>query len=119
MIEETVLVTEIFADLDHDALAHWRAQGWLRPICDESAVYYEEVDLARIRLIRDLREAMAVNEAGVAVALNLLDQLHDVRDDMTALLRAIARQDAAVRQAIAQAVAEELPATGGGDRPDG
>ncbi len=49
--------------------------GWIVP----EASGYSEADLARACLIRDLREAMGVNDEGVGVALDLLDQIHGLR----------------------------------------
>ncbi len=47
---------------------------------------FTEVDLARACLVRDLREAMGVNDEGVSVVLDLVDQLHATR---AALRRAV------------------------------
>ena len=49
--------------------------GWIAPAAPE----YSEADLARACLIRDLRDAMGVNDEGVGVALDLLDQIHGLR----------------------------------------
>ena len=43
--------------------------GWIAP----EAPGYSDADLARACLIRDLREAMGVNDEGVGVALDLLE----------------------------------------------
>lgn len=49
--------------------------GWIVPAAPD----YSEADLARACLVRDLREAMGVNDEGVGVALDLLDQIHGLR----------------------------------------
>jgi chaperone modulatory protein CbpM len=56
-------------------MQHWVSAGWIAP----QSHGYSETDLARACLIRDLREAMGVNDEGVAVALGLLDQIHGMR----------------------------------------
>mgnify|MGYP000907480671 CR=1 FL=1 len=56
-------------------LEAWVSAGWIAPETPE----YSETDLARACLIRDLREAMGVNDEGVEVALDLLDQIHGLR----------------------------------------
>ena len=56
-------------------LEQWVAVGWIAPEKPE----YSDSDLARACLIRDLREAMGVNDEGVEVALDLLDQIHGLR----------------------------------------
>ena len=40
---------------------------------------FSEVDLARARLIRDLKVDLGVNDDGIAIVLHLLDQLHGLR----------------------------------------
>jgi chaperone modulatory protein CbpM len=40
---------------------------------------FSDADLARARLIQDLRLDFGVNDKGVAIILHLLDQLHGLR----------------------------------------
>ena len=40
---------------------------------------FSEADLARAQLIRDLKQGMGVNDEGVGIILNLLDQMHSLR----------------------------------------
>jgi chaperone modulatory protein CbpM len=44
------------------------------------------VDLARAKLIRDLRDDLGVNDEGISVILHLLDQVHGLRRSMQHLL---------------------------------
>lgn len=60
--------------LDDAVLEAWTAEGWLMP-----AGAFGERDIARACLIRDLRDDLGVNDAGVGVVLDLVDQLHGVR----------------------------------------
>jgi chaperone modulatory protein CbpM len=50
-------------------------EEWINPIDKENLIMDEE-DLARIRLIRDLRESFGVNDEGMSIILQLLDQLN-------------------------------------------
>ena len=43
---------------------------------------FSEIDIARARLIRDLKMDLGVNDEGVGVILNLLDQLHGMRRNL-------------------------------------
>lgn len=61
--------------LESATVEHWVTQGWIAPATPD----YSEADLARACLIRDLRDAMGVNDEGVSVALGLLDQIHGLR----------------------------------------
>jgi chaperone modulatory protein CbpM len=69
------------ARLDEASLRIFVEAGWLL-----RAEGFTEADLARACLVRDLREAMGVNDEGVSVALDLLDRLHATR---AALKRAV------------------------------
>ncbi|MGG5817442.1 hypothetical protein [Falsiroseomonas sp. HW251] len=62
------------ARLDESTLEMFVESGWI--VRREG---FEEADLARARLVRDLREAMGVNDEGVSVALDLVDRLHATR----------------------------------------
>jgi len=44
------------------------------------------MDLARARLIRDLKNDLGVNDEGVGVILHLLDQIHGLRRTLEDLL---------------------------------
>jgi chaperone modulatory protein CbpM len=44
------------------------------------------MDLARAQLIRDLRDDIGVNNEGIGVILNLVDQLHGIRSVLQTLL---------------------------------
>jgi chaperone modulatory protein CbpM len=52
---------------------------WLLPATSEMKFMFSEVDLARARLIRDLKVDLGVNDDGIAIVLHLLDQLHGLR----------------------------------------
>ena len=65
--------------VDHETLDVWIAEEWLIPGDSAAGVSFSDIDVARARLIRDLRIDLGVNDAGVGVILNLLDQLHGLR----------------------------------------
>ena len=67
------------ARLDAASLDAWIEAGWLAPRQAGPGRAFSELDLARVCLIRDLREGMGVNDEGVAVVLDLLDQVHGLR----------------------------------------
>jgi chaperone modulatory protein CbpM len=49
------------------------------PITSQKNFQYSEADLARARLIQDLRMDFGVNDEGVSIILHLLDQLYGLR----------------------------------------
>src|SRR5438067_2884720 len=50
--------------------------GWLLPQRDSHAYQFSEIDLARAHLIRDLKYDLEVNDEGIPIILDLVDQLH-------------------------------------------
>jgi chaperone modulatory protein CbpM len=67
------------AHLDTPTLNAWIEAEWLMPLSSGKALVFSEADLARARLIRDLKQDFGVNDEGVAIVLHLLDQLHGLR----------------------------------------
>lgn len=74
------------ARVEHRSLEAWIAAGWLIPPQTEPELMFNDVDLARAQLIRDLREDFGVNDEGVSVILHLIDQMHGLRRSMRDLL---------------------------------
>jgi len=58
-----------------------------------------DVDLARAHLIHDLKR-LGVNDEGIPVVLDLVDQLHGLRRTLRDLLSAIHAQPQAMRRGI-------------------
>ena len=75
------------AHVERQSLHAWIAAGWIVPPRTDPEPMFSDVDLARVQLIRDLREDFGVNDEGVAVILHLLDQMHGLRRSMHELLR--------------------------------
>lgn len=65
--------------LDQETLEVWIEEEWLAPQGPVSEPAFSEVDLARAKLIRELQQDLGVNNEGVGVILNLLDQMHSLR----------------------------------------
>src|SRR3954452_25433372 len=57
----------------------WIEADWIHPRTEPAGVSFSEMDLARALLIRDLLDPMGVNSEGVAIILDLLDQIHGLR----------------------------------------
>jgi chaperone modulatory protein CbpM len=90
--------------LDEAELRGWVARGWVRPAEQDGIYVFAAVDLARVRLIRDLRADMEVAEETMPLVLSLLDQLYDQRRALQRLMRALEHQPDAVRQAVLEAL---------------
>lgn len=90
----------LLAQLDAASLEAWIEAGWLLPRRAGQGRSFSEIDLARVGLIRDLRERMGVNDEGVAIVLDLLDQVHGLRQALSLIRSALQELPAPLRQEI-------------------
>ncbi len=88
------------ARLDAASLDAWIEAGWLAPRQAGPERAFSELDLARACLIRDLREGMGVNDEGVAIVLDLLDQVHGLRQALQRVSSALLGLPQPLRQEI-------------------
>jgi len=78
MITIDVLVTRVEGVRRAD-LERWIANRWVRPDDEGAEPVFHDIDVARVRLIRELRDELEVNEAALPVVLSLLDQVYELR----------------------------------------
>ncbi|MFC3057517.1 chaperone modulator CbpM [Paenirhodobacter populi] len=81
MMTETDILTRIDR-LTHDRLTLCVTRSWVRPRRSQQGVVYDDTDLARLRLIVELTEDMAVNDEAVPLILNLIDEVTTLRRGM-------------------------------------
>ena len=79
----------------------WVEQRWVLPAEQNGDFLFEEVDLARLKLIKDLTGELEVGEEAMPILLNLLDQLYEARRALAELEEAISGCSEAVRDEIA------------------
>ena len=75
------------AQLERETLEAWIEEEWLIPGESAGEVTFSDADVARAQLIGDLKNDLGVNDEGVGVILNLVDQVHGLRRVLTELLR--------------------------------
>jgi chaperone modulatory protein CbpM len=80
--------------LDEARLREWIEEGWVRPVRQAGRPVFQEIDIARCRLILELQEELEVNESAVPVVLNLLDQLHQTRAQLRRVVEVLERSRA-------------------------
>lgn len=78
MIGFEVLLTAV-PKLPRGDLERWIANAWVKPDGPSGNYQFRDIDVARVRLILELRDELEVNEAALPVVLLLLDQLYDLR----------------------------------------
>ena len=110
MITIDVLVAQV-SGLSRDDLERWISNEWVRPDRQAGGYVFREIDVARVRLIREMRDEMEVNEAALPVVLSLLDQLYDLRRHMRDFHEAFTR---AAPEDVRRKVAEHLAGRGEG-----
>ena len=67
------------ARIDRATLEVWISEEWLIPGRSADQRAFSDTDLARARLIADLKHNMGINDEGLDVILHLVDQMHGLR----------------------------------------
>ena len=84
----------------------WVDEGWIAPAAlavpegQAELSLFDETDIARARLILELREDCALPDAAIPVVLSLLDQIHGLRGELKSLAAAIDAEPEDVRARI-------------------
>lgn len=78
----------------------WVSEGWVRPALGEAGPVFDEIDVARIRLLCDLRREMAVPTDAIPVVLTLIDRLHQTRRELRDLTEVLSEQPEPVRRSV-------------------
>src|ERR1700760_496833 len=97
-------VIALFSDLQESELLSWVARGGVRPEGPPPDFVFQEIDVARVRLIHDFRHSMSVADDTMPLVLSLLDQVYTLRGQLQAIARAVEGQPEAVRAAILAAI---------------
>src|SRR5690348_13029491 len=93
-------VIALVGGLEEAELRRWIAERWVRPETASGAYVFHEVDVARIRLIVELRRELAIGEEALPVVLQLLDQVYGLRRRLRALSQAIEAEPPEIREAL-------------------
>ena len=75
-LDALIVTTE---GLDRADVERWIEQDWVRPAGRRGTWLFREIDVARLRLIRDLRHELGLQDDALPIVLRLLDQLYDER----------------------------------------
>jgi chaperone modulatory protein CbpM len=93
-------VMRLISGLQEAELRRWIAERWVRPEPASEGYVFHEVDVARVRLIVELRHELAIDEDALPVVLQLLDQVYTLRRRLRAMSEALEAQPAEVRTAV-------------------
>jgi len=94
-------VATLFADLETGELVGWIERRWVQPEpIDAGGWMFREIDIARVRLIYDLRRDLDTPEDSVPLVLSLLDQVYELRCTLDTLGSVLADQPPSVQVAV-------------------
>lgn len=97
--DETAVVTEI-RRITLTELRLWVQEGWVRPAAGAAGPVFDEMDIARLRLVCDLRADLSLPDDAVSMLLSLIDQVHGLRRELRCLAEAVEAQPEPVRRAV-------------------
>ncbi|MBM3516540.1 MAG: hypothetical protein FJX56_01390 [Alphaproteobacteria bacterium] len=78
MIDERELIA-LVEGLSRRELRAWVAAGWVRASAAAGGYRFDDIDVARVRLIQGLRRELAIDAAVLPLVLSLLDQVYGLR----------------------------------------
>lgn len=109
MISERELIRQV-QGLTVTELRFCIEHGWVSPSAGTAGAGYLEIDVARIRLIRELRHDLAIDDEAIPLLLSLMDRVHSLRRDLRIVTEAVAELPEPVRERVATAVERRLAA---------
>ncbi|HZU88357.1 MAG TPA: chaperone modulator CbpM [Stellaceae bacterium] len=93
-----------YAGLNRRELHLWIEEGWVRPERSGETWNFAGVDIARVELILEMRREFAIDDEGLPLVLNLLDQVYTLRRQMRLLCGALSAQPPEVQAAVRRAL---------------
>jgi chaperone modulatory protein CbpM len=93
-----------YKGLDRRELVRWVENRWVLPERQDRTWIFQEVDVARVELILEIRSEFAIEDDAVSLVLGLLDQVYDLRRQLGRLCDAVAAQPPEIQAAVRQAL---------------
>src|SRR5919199_1005665 len=90
----------LHARLEAEVLETWVAAGWISAREDDESQRFSEIDVARAQLVRELAQDMGVNDEGIGIILDLLDQIHGLRCALRDIVSAVNAQPETLRREV-------------------
>jgi chaperone modulatory protein CbpM len=95
-------------EISRDELEVWIQESWILPDREGEGFAFDEIDVARLRLIAELRRDLAVNDEAVPLILHLIDELHLLRNCLDALGDALEELPATHRDRLKRLIVDSL-----------
>jgi chaperone modulatory protein CbpM len=98
--------------LDRRDLLRWVENRWVLPEQQDRTWIFQEVDVARVELILEIRHEFAIDDEALPLILGLLDQVYDLRRQLGRLCDALAVQPPEIQGAVKRALPHSWDASG-------
>ncbi|MGS4947500.1 MerR family transcriptional regulator [Meridianimarinicoccus sp. RP-17] len=102
-LDESTVVARI-ERLTIRELRLWMREGWVRPAQGERGPVFDDLDVARLRLLCELRKDIGLPQDVMPTVLALIDQLYRTRRDLAHLMQAVDDQPTDIRRAVIAAM---------------
>ena len=89
-------------------LRFWIAEDWVRPTRKSAANVFNDADIARLGLLHMLTNELEVGSEAIPIILSLIDQVHDLRDQMRIVAGAIEAQPDGIRVELLECARKQL-----------
>lgn len=100
MAQKTEEVLTICRRVTAGELTLWVERHWVRPQHEGGALLFSEADVARVEMICDLREDLALDDEAMPVVLSLLDSVYALRRRLRVLAGAIGQLPSEARDLL-------------------
>jgi chaperone modulatory protein CbpM len=94
--------------LERRELARWVENRWVSPDRHGETWVFQELDVARVELILEIRRDFAIDDEATELVLRLLDQIYGLRRQMRRLCDAVAAQPPRVQDEIRRALTKSV-----------
>jgi chaperone modulatory protein CbpM len=100
------VLTEI--EISREELEIWIEESWILPEREGDSFAFDEIDVARLKLIAELRRDLAVNDEAVPLVLHLIDEVHLLRNCLAVLGPALDELPQEHRDRLKRLIADSL-----------
>ena len=102
MVDEKEVLSR-FTSVSAAQLHVWVSEEWVRPARNDVGLVFNEADVARLQLVSMLHNELDVGGEAMPIILSLIDQLHDLREQMRIISEAIDAQPHETRSKLLEA----------------
>ena len=99
MIDERELL-RLVRGITAEELRRWVRNEWVRAERAGGGYAFSAMEVARVRLIQEMRHDLGVEEDTLPLVLSLVDQLYATRAELHRLMDSLARQPRDVRELV-------------------